>query len=331
MRELAVVTVSHNSRSWLGPCLRSLYGMSGDVGLDVVVVDNDSSDGTAAFIEQEFPQARVLRRPNRGFAAGNNAALDSISAPFILFLNPDTEILRGSFAELLADFDRRPSLGLIGCRQVATDGTLHPTIRRFPSVTRYFFTSLGSERFPFHASWLGERVRNWSMYERDVPCDWTSGSYMLARREAIMSVGGFDERYFLFAEEADLCLRLRRAGWDIRHSPLMTIRHHAGKAALNDRLSAQDAYARRQYVMKNMPALRARLALAAFAVGLVIRSASMASDRDVRRARRRAARRCLRTLYGLTPPPFLDVGLASGDAGAPPPDSNALAEPAMTR
>lgn len=324
MRELAVVIVSYNSRSWLGPCLRSLYNMSGDVDLDVVVVDNDSSDGSAAFVEHEFPRARVLRRPNRGFAAGNNAALDSIAAPFILFLNPDTEILQGSFGDLLAVFDRRPTLGLIGCRQVAEDDTLHPTIRRFPTVSRYFFTSLGSERFPFHASWLGERVLNWSMYGRELPCDWTSGSYMLARRTAVMSVGAFDEDYFLFSEETDLCLQLRRAGWDIRHSPLMTIRHHAGKAGLSDRLSAQDAYSRRQYVMKNMPPVRAHLALAACAFGLLIRSGYMTSDPDVRKMRRRSARRSLRILYGLAAPPFDDIRLAVGDVSEGPAEPTAI-------
>jgi GT2 family glycosyltransferase len=315
MPDLAVVIVSYNSRSWLGPCLRSLYEMCGDVRLDVVVVDNGSTDGSPAFVEREFPRVRVLRRPNRGFAAGNNAALESITAPHILFLNPDTEIREGAFGDLLDLFDDRPSLGLIGCRQVAADGTLHPTIRRFPTLSRYLFTSLGSERLPFHWSWLGERVRNWSMYNRDVPCDWTSGSYMLARREAIDSVDGFDERYFLFSEETDLCFRLKRAGWEIRHSPRMTIVHHAGKAGFSERLSAQDAYARRQYVIKNLPPLRGRLALAAYGLGHVLRTGYMASDSEVRVAKRRCARRCLRTLYGLVPPPFGEVRAVGGDAG----------------
>lgn len=304
MRDLAVVIVSYNSRSWLGPCLRSLYAMAADIRLDVVVVDNGSNDGSAAFVEQAFPDVRLLRRPNRGFAAGNNAALRSITAPFILFLNPDTEILHGSFPEMLALFDRQPNLGLIGCRQVAEDGVLHPTMRRFPTVTRYLFTSLGSERYPFRASWLGERVLDWSLYDRDVPCDWTSGSYMLARRDAVVSIGGFDERYFLFSEEADLCLRLKHAGWETRHSPLMTILHHAGKAALDDRLSAQDAYSRRQYAMKNMPRLQACLALAAYGLGQVLRLGHATSDPELRSARRRCARRCLGTLCGLLPPPF---------------------------
>ena len=307
MRQLAVVIVSHNSRSWLGPCLRSLYDKSPDVGLDVVVVDNDSSDRSAGFVEREFPAARVLRRPNRGFAAGNNAALESITAPFILFLNPDTEIVDGRFGDLLDLFDRRPSLGLLGCRQVDADGKLHPTIRRFPTFSRYLFTALGSERFPLHASWLGERVLDWTVYGREVPCDWTSGSYMLARREAVMSVGGFDERYFLFSEETDLCLRLKRVGWEIRHSPRMTIVHHAGKAGFNERLSAQDAYARRQYVLKNMPPVRGRLALAAYSLGHILRSGYMTSAPDLRNARRRCARRSLSTLYGVVPPPFGDV------------------------
>lgn len=316
MRELAVIIVSYNSESWLVPCLSSLYAHTGGVALDVVVVDNGSSDGSVELVQREFPQVRIVRAQNRGFSAGNNIGLATVDAPFVLFLNPDTEILEGTFEQLLELLDERPKVGLIGCKQVASDGSLHPTIRRFPSALRYLMSSLGSERFPFDGSWLGERVRDQSVYEQEIRCDWTSGSFMLARTDAVRAAGAFDERYFMYSEEPDLCLRLRRLGWETRHVPDMTIVHHAGKAGFDERLMAQDAHSRRQYVIKNLPPVRRRLAIAAYALGHLLRAGYMTSDRERRRAQRACSLRALRTLAGRVPPPFEAVLRGSESAAA---------------
>jgi len=304
MRELAIIIVSYNSASWLTPCLESIYAHIGDVCLDVVVVDNGSADNTVDLVERDFPQVRVVRSQNRGFGAGNNAGLGIVTAPYVLFLNPDTEILAGTLSTLVELIEARPAVGLLGCRQVGPAGDLHPTIRRFPTATRYLFSALGSERLPFDASWLGERVRDPARYESEVSCDWTSGSFMLARRKAVMAAGGFDERYFLFSEEPDLCLRLRRTGWEVRHVPHMTILHHAGKASLDERLAAQDAYSRKQYLTKNLPPWRRRAALAAYALGHILRASYVPSRGALAEERRARARRVFRTLLGTVPPPF---------------------------
>jgi N-acetylglucosaminyl-diphospho-decaprenol L-rhamnosyltransferase len=314
MEDLAVIIVSYNSGPWLRPCLSSVYAHAGDVHLNVVVVDNGSADDSVEIVETEFPQATVIRTDNRGFAAGNNAGANRVNSEFILFLNPDTEILDGTFGELLDLLDRRPSVGLLGCKQVAEDGSLHPTIRRFPSPVRYFFTALGSERLPFDASWLGERVRRLSAYEREVACDWTSGSFMLVRRDVFLAAGGFDDSYFLFSEEPDLCWRVKGLGWDVRHVPAMTILHHAGKAGVNPRLAAQDAHSRQQYIRKNMKRPWAQLALLACGLGYALRAGCRTRESELSQARRAAALRALRTLLGRVPPPFEDVLRASRQA-----------------
>src|SRR5439155_11652095 len=113
----------------------------------------------------------------------------------------------------------------------------------------------GSERLPLRSSWLGERELDFERYDRETSCDWTSGSFMIARREALDAAGCMDERSFLFREEPDLCLRIKRAGWDVRHLPVMTILHHADKAGVNPRMTAQDAYARLQYANKHLTAI----------------------------------------------------------------------------
>ena len=147
--------------------------------------------------------------------------------------------------------DASPGLGLAGVKQITPDGRLFPTIRRFPNALRALFEAMGSERYPLRASWLGERELDLSRYEREFDCDWTSGSFMLARREALESAGYFDERFFIYSEETDLCLRIKAAGWDIRHLPIMTVLHHADKAGVNPKMAAQDAYARKQYSRKH--------------------------------------------------------------------------------
>ena len=296
VHDLAIITISTNEAHWLSACLSSVYAHQGAATLDVIVADNESTDGTRELVESEFPKARVITCVNRGFSHANNRALMAADARYLLFLNPDTEILDGSFGELVQALDERPGVGLAGVRQVTPDGSLFPTVRRFPSPTRALFEALGSERLPFRASWLGERELRLERYESELQCDWTSGSFMIARKEALVSAGAMDERFFIYSEEPDLCLRIKKAGWDVRHLPTMTILHHAGKAGLNPRMLAQETYARRQYAMKHFSTLRRVAFTAAIGLGLVLR---LVTSRDA--ARRSAYTRALGTLMGFVP------------------------------
>src|SRR5262245_57705803 len=195
---LSVIIVSANSASWLRPCLTTLFARAGEVDLDVVVVAAGCTDDTVELVEREFPRARTISCDNLGFAHGNNRGLVTVDADWVLFLNPDTEILDGTLADLLERLDSDPTVGLVGVRQITSDGRVSRTIRRFPNAARTFFEALGSERFPLRASWLGERELDLRAYDREVSCDWTSGSFMLARWEALESAGFMDERFFLY-------------------------------------------------------------------------------------------------------------------------------------
>ena len=251
MHDLAVIIVSTNEAKWLTPCLSTVFGRAGDLELDVVIADNESTDGTAELVAREFPAARVVPTVNRGFSYANNRALMTCDARYVLFLNPDTEIVDGTFEELVAALDARPEVGLAGVRHLTGDGALFPTIRRFPNALRSIGQALGAERLPHRPSWSCERELDPEPYEREVECDWTTGAFMLARREALESAGILDERYFIYCEEPDLCLRMKRGGWQVRHLPVMTIIHHAGKGGLSPKMQAQDAYARKQYAHKH--------------------------------------------------------------------------------
>jgi GT2 family glycosyltransferase len=298
--ELAVIIVSYDPK-WLEPCLRTLLPSLAGVDAEIIVVDNSPAPGTRELLAEDFPTVRVLRVPNHGFAHGNNRGIEVADARYVLLINPDTEILEGDFSSLLATIESRPRLGLAGVRQVTADGTLWPTIRWFPSLGRAVGEAFASERWPRRPRWAGERELDPAAYERETPCDWTSGSFMLVRREALLAAGLLDERFFLFCEETDLCLRIKAAGWDIAHLPSMTIVHHAGKDALSPRLTAQDAFARRQYAAKHFSRPTRSLYLGAVFARHLIRAMTPG---DGAAARRPAARAAMRVLAGRSGPPF---------------------------
>jgi len=304
MADVAIVIVSTNEAQWLRPCLSTVYEHAGDATLEVIVVDNASTDDTREVVESHFPQARVVDSANRGFAHGNNRGLEQAYARYMLLLNPDTEVIEGTFGELVRLLDARPEIGLAGVRQVTASGELLPTIRRFPSASRAFGEALFSEHWPIQPAWAGERVLDPREYERERECDWTSGSFMLTRREALLGAGLLDERFFLQFEEPDLCLRIKRGGWQVRHLSQMTIVHHAGKAGIQPRMVAQNAYASRQYARKHFGHTQRGLYLSALGVRHLIRASGVGARAGDPAARREGARRALATLSGRSGPPF---------------------------
>ena len=304
MDDLAIIIVSTNEGHWLRPCLNSILDRGGSLSLDVVVANNQSTDDTRELVEREFPAFRVVTCENHGFAHANNRGLMTTNARYALFLNPDTEILDGTLEELVRTLDERPEVGLAGVRQVTADGELFPTIRRFPSALRVLGETFGSERWGRSFPWLGERELRMERYDREIACDWTSGSFMLARREALESAGYMDERSFIYSEEPDLCLRMKQAGWEVRHLPFMTILHHANKAGVNPKMAAQDTISRVHYARKHLSAPRRGVYLASLSLRYLSRLAWPNRDRELRRLSHEASRRSLGVVFGRERPPF---------------------------
>jgi GT2 family glycosyltransferase len=313
MHDLAIIIVSTNEAQWLTACLSSLYEHQGPIEIDVVVVDNESTDGTRELVERRFPAARVVASENRGFSHANNRGWMTCDARYALFLNPDTEILEGTFADLVAALEERPAVGLIGVKQITSNGVLFPTIRRFPGALRALGDAIWPEHMSIRPALLGERELRMAFYEQEVRCDWTSGSFMLVRREALEGAGLLDERSFIYSEEPDLSLRMRNAGWETRHLPLMTILHHWEKAGISERMAAQDAFSRVLYARKHFSRLHRGMYLGALAVRYAVRSA-LGSRSGIAAQRRAANRRAFRILLGRELPPF---GPPPGQAVAP--------------
>ncbi len=322
LSDLAIVIVSARDAHWLERCLSTVFEHTGDATLEVIVVDNASTDGTREYVEANFPdvQVVVVPAPNRGFGRGNNRGLEQARARYVLMLNPDTEIVEGTFGDLVKLVDAMPDTGVVGVRQIQSDGTLCRSIHRFPTVSRAFGEALASERWPVSPAWSGERELDPKAYDREGECDWPTGAFMLLRREALLSAGLLDERFYLLCEEPDLCLRIKRAGWKVIYTPEMTIVHHAGKGGIKPRMVAQEAYSRSQYARKHFGRGYRGAYLAALGARYLIRALTPGGGDDGK-ARREGSRLAVRTLLGLQRPPF----------GPPPPTAIEPVPPAPRR
>ena len=213
MRDVSVVVVTYDALPWIERCLESVGGA------EVVVVDNGSSDGTAAFVRERFPEVTLLERDNRGLAAGWNAGIAAASGRWLLILNADAWLTEGSLERLVDFGESRPEAGMIGPRLLNVDGTLQRSVRGFPTLwrlaTEYLFLrklAPGSRLLNgFYAGGFGhDEVRE---------AEFVMGACMLVRREAVDAVGALDEAFFLFSEETDWAYRFREAGWKVLFFP----------------------------------------------------------------------------------------------------------------
>ncbi|HXY71588.1 MAG TPA: glycosyltransferase family 2 protein [Actinomycetota bacterium] len=226
--DIAVVIVNYNSGRDVATAVRSAYEAAGDARVQVVVADNHSEDGSAERVAEEFPQALVLRgERNLGFATAANHGMRQTSAPWVFLLNPDARVSAGTLGGLLKVAAARPGVGAVGVLTRNEDGSIYPSARKTPSYTEALMHAFGSPFAPNNRWTKAYRMAGWDRRtERSV--DWVSGSSMLLCRAALDDVGLFDEHFFLYVEDLDLCTRLRDAGWDVRFSPELEVTHVGG-------------------------------------------------------------------------------------------------------
>lgn len=299
--DLTVIVVIHDSGDMALATLRSAKMSCGPLEVQWLVVDSGSMDGTAERIEREWADVHVLRAGNAGFAAGNNRALERARGRYVLLLNPDVEIVRGTLAELVAALDARTGLGAASVIQLNGDGQLLNSIRRFPGPMRQLGEALFAARWPF-ATALEERERRAAEYATERSADWLVGAFLIVRKEAIASAGPLDERFFLYSEEADWCLRIRRAGWDVRHMPQLAVVHHQGGYERPE-LAAQLSYSKLLFARKHFSPLACAATRLALAAGHTLRIVLLVPRRG-QRSRVRRELRALAVTVRVAPPPF---------------------------
>ena len=244
--EISAILVNYNAGPELAAALRSIQDDCSTLGWEAVVVDNASTDGSDG-VAQTFPHTTLVRNTgNVGFGRAVNQAVAVSNAPLLLLMNPDCRLVPGAVSVLRAALVAEPSCAVAGPRILDPDGTVQGSARGDPDMLTGLFGRTGVLRalMPF----LAVARRNVLAHDDDLGdeptavVDWLSGACMLVRRDAFLAAGGFDERFFLYWEDADLCRRLRSRGYHIRYAPKATAVHQVGRSSQTARRSSIRAF-----------------------------------------------------------------------------------------
>jgi hypothetical protein len=213
MPDAAVVVVTHNSLPWIEPCLESVRG------IETVVVDNGSSDGTPEVVRELFPDVQLVEQENRGLAAGWNTGLERTTGRYVLILNADAWLVGDALAQLVTFADAHPEAAVVGPRLTNPDGSLQRSVRGFPTVWRLATEYLFLRKLAPRSQLLNAFYAGGFEHDEVREADFLMGACLLVRREAIAEVGTLDESFFLFSEETDWCYRFVGAGWKVLFFP----------------------------------------------------------------------------------------------------------------
>jgi len=251
--EIAAILVNYNAGGELARALRSIADEMVGRSWEALVVDNASSDGSGASVADFAPMVQLVQNTaNVGFSRGVNQGVAASTAPLVLIMNPDCRLVAGAVATLRSVLDARPDCAIVGPRILNPDGSVQGSARGDPDMLTGLFgrTALLGRLVPFlpvakRNVVAEEAIRSG---EQSVVVDWLSGACMLARRTALEQVRGFDERFFLYWEDADLCRRLRLHGHHVRYVPSATAIHRVGQSSRTARTFAIRAFHRSAYL-----------------------------------------------------------------------------------
>jgi GT2 family glycosyltransferase len=230
--DVSILIVSFNTRKVLRECLESIERESGGLAVEIVVVDNNSSDGSPEMIETDFPHARLIRsKVNLGFGAANNAALEGCRGRYIVLLNSDAFLCPGSLRLAVGHMDENPNAGLGGGKLVGRDSSWQPSARMFPGILSDLSVMTGlASRFP-KSRIFGYFDRTWADQSIPSEVDWVPGAFSIIRADVLEKIGFFDPAFFLYCEEVDLCRRIKSAGYQIWYWPDIVVIHIGGESS----------------------------------------------------------------------------------------------------
>ena len=258
---ISIVILNFNTREHLAGCLQSVHAdlRAGD---EVFVVDNASSDGSADMVARDFPWVRVIRSPiNGGFAHGNNQALRFVTGDAILLLNPDTVLPAGALNTFEERLTAYPNAAIIGPKLLKPNGSMHLACRRsFPTPSVAFYRLSGLSRLFPRSATFGRYNLTYLDPNAPIEVDSVCGACLLIRRSVIERIGLLDERFFMYGEDVDWCLRAREDGWTVRYEPAIVVQHQHGAASRQRALRttfhffrAMDLFYRKHYVRRYHP------------------------------------------------------------------------------
>jgi hypothetical protein len=242
---LSIVIVNYNTEKLLRSCLESVYAGANGTPLDIWVVDNNSRDSSLAMLKSLFPMVRVIQNPsNVGFSRANNVVISQSRSDYILLLNPDTLIIGDAIERVVKFMKEHPEVGIAGCKVLNRDGTLQLACRRripTPEVAFYRLTGL-SKLFP-RSRVMAKYNMTYESPDQTHEVDAVSGAFLMIRHKVVEEIGPLDERFFMYGEELDWCLRTKRAGWSVMYYPEAQIVHYKGESTkYNSRKAAIEFY-----------------------------------------------------------------------------------------
>lgn len=229
MTDLSVIIVNWNTCAYLRDCLASVLSQSEGLSLQIVVVDNASTDGSLEMLADEFPRVQVVaNQENVGFAAANNQGIDQATGRHLLLLNPDTRIVDRALVEMVRYLDDHPKVAVVGPRLVLPDGTIQGGAAGYdPSpgtVLNHVFMIQRLAPNRIRGLWLAKQ----SYDATEIDVDWVAGACMMVRSDAVQQVGPMDTSYFMYAEDIEWCHRMRKAGWKVVCLGEVCVIHYIG-------------------------------------------------------------------------------------------------------
>jgi GT2 family glycosyltransferase len=224
--DLTVIVVSHGHEQFLPRCLGSLPAAIAGLRTQVLIVDN-ASTGRMQVVARNSPipaEVRVNASPV-GFAANCNRAIRETQSRYVLLLNPDTAFLEGRLDEAVACLEQRPDAGVLGCRLVDSQGAQQESYRRFPTLAIFLARICGAESWPWRPRFYDRAMMRGASFTEAAEVDLVTGAFFLIRRSCFDRIGGFDDGFFLYYEDADFCYRARQAGLRTIYYPGLTLLH----------------------------------------------------------------------------------------------------------
>ena len=229
--KLSIIILCWNDLKVIPDCLRSIYASTHPSELEVIVSDNGSTDGSIEFIRKEFPQVLVIENGvNLRFAKGNNVAIRASQGEYVLILNPDTIIHDGTLDKMVAFADKHPEAGAFGCRVLSADGSFQPCIRPLHTLRAEWMAALGLGILGYVSDWFHSGVYMGWKGDKERTVGWLAGCFILVPSKLLKRLGGFDEQFFYYYEDTDLCRRIWEAGYPILYTPEAVITHLGGQS-----------------------------------------------------------------------------------------------------
>lgn len=245
MMALSIVIVNYNTEKLLKDCLQSVYAGANGTPMSIWVVDNNSHDNSVPMVKSHFPKVQVVENAaNVGFSKANNLVISQSRSDYILLLNPDTLIIEDAIERMVKFMEAHPKVGIAGCKVLNRDGTLQLACRRsIPTPRVAFFRLAGLSRLFPKSRVMAEYNMTYTDPERTHEVDAVSGAFLMIRKQVVEEIGLLDERFFMYGEELDWCLRAKRAGWTVMYHPDAQIVHYKGESTkYNSRKAAIEFY-----------------------------------------------------------------------------------------